>query len=354
MDVTILQSPIHPRDLIAPVPRPTTYPQILHNVGFGDRDTCESILRGWDALIRFVHPDLLLADHSPGALLACHQSDLSVVVIGTGFVIPPAVCPMPSLITDPALRDERRDHQRSIENNDEQTLLANVQAVNERMGRQGPSRLCDIFSGPDDQFLTTSKILDHYPNRDCGHHYGAIQANDESDHDVPWPDGSGPRVFGYLDQCRALGHLFDHLRRTNARVLIHCKGMDLNALQELATPNLRFTNQPLPIDKITSECDLALLNGTHAMTSAMLFAGRPILQIPHHLEQLITANRTAELGAGLVADRNDGARLVDAFENLLNDAQFSNNAQKMADPEWFNQSSKTVILIANEIIRRVT
>jgi UDP:flavonoid glycosyltransferase YjiC (YdhE family) len=67
----------------------------------------------------------------------------------------------------------------------------------------------------------------------------------------------------------------------------------------------------------SGECHLAILHGGHGATAAMLLAGKPILQIPLVVEQLLTTVATIRLGAALVARPNSSQELSDALLTLL-------------------------------------
>ena len=64
---------------------------------------------------------------------------------------------------------------------------------------------------------------------------------------------------------------------------------------------MRMVDQPVDIAAAARECDVAILNGTHASTAAVLLAGKPILQLPLFLEQQLIAQNVERLGAGLTA-----------------------------------------------------
>ena len=59
------------------------------------------------------------------------------------------------------------------------------------------------------------------------------------------------------------------------------------------------------MQQVAHECDLAILNGTHATTVAMLLSGKPALHIPIFLEQAINARAAERLGAALCVGPSD-------------------------------------------------
>jgi len=95
-----------------------------------------------------------LADHSPTALLANRVRGLATATVGTGFVCPPDVSPLPSLrsdITQPHWAAEV-----------EATVLANMNAALGAHGGWPLARVTEIFGAADRQYLLTIEDLDHY------------------------------------------------------------------------------------------------------------------------------------------------------------------------------------------------
>ena len=87
---TVLQAPQWPpRPQGAKPFRASSYADILAIRGFADADELFPLVRAWQALIDLVRPDLIVCDHSPTLCLAAYRS-VPVVMIGTGFTVPPA------------------------------------------------------------------------------------------------------------------------------------------------------------------------------------------------------------------------------------------------------------------------
>ncbi len=60
-------------------------------------------------------------------------------------------------------------------------------------------------------------------------------------------------------------------------------------------------------------------------------AGKPVLLLPQHLEQMMTAKRVLELGAGLVVDYEEPAPDYHALlQRLLDEPSFTEAAQAVA------------------------
>jgi hypothetical protein len=68
---------------------PQTMAQILQNVGFGDADDLDVLVRAWRSVFAAVRPDAVVFDHSPTALLASCWFDHRRFIIARGFELPP-------------------------------------------------------------------------------------------------------------------------------------------------------------------------------------------------------------------------------------------------------------------------
>jgi UDP:flavonoid glycosyltransferase YjiC (YdhE family) len=75
-----------------------------------------------------------------------------------------------------------------------------------------------------------------------------------------------------------------------------------------------------------------VLHAGQAATAAMLLAGKPVLQIPLVLEQGLTAEATARLGAGIVVNHRakDPAAAGRLLDVLVTDNRHTNAARRFA------------------------
>jgi hypothetical protein len=64
-----------------------TYADIMAVRGFASAEELEHLVRSWSDLIELVKPNLVVADHSPTALLACFGV-VRVITVGFGFYLP--------------------------------------------------------------------------------------------------------------------------------------------------------------------------------------------------------------------------------------------------------------------------
>lgn len=286
-------------------PHTMSLPQIFCNVGYADRRYLAGIVDCWTTVLELIRPRLVIADHSLGCMLACRVTGTPYALIGTGFTCPSVGVPMPSLgeATSPQAEEDL------------------VRTMNEVLcdNRAVPvDALATLYCAAVETFICTFKPLDPYPVREADY-FGAWPATGVSAPEFEWPRGAGSKIFAYLKPSRGLGLLLDWLKKSDHPSVIVGDGLDVAALRSIASPNLLFPSSPVSIEQASSECDLSILNGTHGSTCSMLLAGKPMLHIPHNLEQSLTASRSVELGAARVAARDDGHAIIAELNKLLED-----------------------------------
>jgi hypothetical protein len=327
LNVELVQAPLWPKSTQVRIKEPSNYAQVLLNVGFGEQNTCARILSQWRAIEDDVDPQLIIADHSPGMLFSArHQRQ--VVVIGNGFFVPRTASPMPSLAIGHSINNSAQFAESSLQG--EVELLQTLNRVRSGLQLRELAYIGDVFDKVHASFLTTFAELDHYMGRQNAKYRGGLSYDGFGGETVTWPSGIGPRIFAYLKWSRGLGHLLDAIGQSGCPTLIVADGMEIDPLQRLARPNMRFSDRPLPIQHVADECDFAILNATHGATCSLLLTGKPIVQIPHNLEQAITAYRTESLGAAVGAQKDDGLAIVAAFQAVRFDPQYAINAQAFA------------------------
>jgi UDP:flavonoid glycosyltransferase YjiC (YdhE family) len=99
--------------------------------------------------------------------------------------------------------------------------------------------------------------------------------------------------------------------------LICADDIDRKIQDHFRSETLQFASDPPDLGQVSRECDLAILNGTHASTATMLLAGKPVMQIPITGEQFLTAQRTTALGCGPSAPCTDGQAITSRLEWLI-------------------------------------
>jgi hypothetical protein len=298
-----------------------TFAHILHNIGFCNADELTTMAGAWRQLFDFVRPDLIVFDHSPTALLAARGFPARKALIGSGFFSPPDVSPLPNLRTwfsvDPARLQA-----------DESRVLENINTTLARSSQPPIRRVAELFAALDEDFLLTFAELDCYPHRRAVEYLGMWSAHMG---DPPqWPPGMGRKVFGYLKPFPELHQLLHALSRLPNSTLIYAPGIDPKLRTQFQSEHLRYADGPVEMSRAARECDLAILNGTFASTTAMLLAGKPALHIPIFLEQATTARAVERLGAGICAPPNNPAAIIAGLRCLLALDEYVRSARKFA------------------------
>lgn len=321
--VKVVQSPgVHspPPDVIELA---MAYAQLLHNMGYSTVGELAGLVRGWQDLIDLVDPDLLVADHSPTALLASRGHRARRVVFGNGFSLPPDRHPVPSLVPGGPVSDA--DVKAT-----EDRVMGRVTQVLADAGLPALDHIGQIFGDVDGVVLTSLAELDHYPQREQAEYWGNWTRGDLGA--APdWPPGEGPRIFAYLKPFPAADALLAALEQRGHPTLIYAPSLSPRQRQAKRAPNLRFSDAPLAIDRVAETCDLAILNGTHGATIKMLLAGKPTLQIPLVLEQGLTGVRVEQMGAGLQFPGGSSAPIIRGLDQILNTDSFRSAAEGFAE-----------------------
>jgi UDP:flavonoid glycosyltransferase YjiC (YdhE family) len=290
---TLLQAPIW----TAPVPGlpkpPLSYTEILFRFGFLNKSGLTGMLKGWRELYALVKPDLMLADHSPTALLASRGLPFKRCLIGTGFFSPPRVSPFPNMRTWLKIPPERLP-------DGEKNVLQTANAVLAGFGVKPMNALFDMFD-VDEDFLCTFPELDHYADRGPARYWSPVFAKDHGQ-DLKWPEPrQGKRVFAYLKpRYRDYEKILGLLRQVKGTVLVFSPGMSKAMTQKYQSPRMIISTQPIKLSGITAGCDLAICHAGPGTCAAMLLAGVPLLLLPTQLEQYMAARRVLQLGAGLM------------------------------------------------------
>lgn len=327
-EVKTLPAPVLPLS-IKRLKFPCTYSDTLHDCGYSSADDLTAAVGEWLRLFDAFAPDLLLADHSPTALLAARMRAFAVATIGPGFVCPPDISPLPSLrreIPEPHWTAEV-----------EQTVLTSMNTALAAYGAPALERVTEIFGTAERQYLLTFPELDHYrdwreqdPRRDgywspIGTLPGQV---------CDWPSGpgilAGPQVFVYL--------------RDNAVLLPILRGLAYNRYPTIGYgphaseadeasfegTSVRLSRTPVDLNMIGRECSLVVLHGGHGTVCDFVRKGVALLLLPLTLEQRIVGERLTELGVGAYAPREDMGAIAEKLEQILADSQYRSSAQQFA------------------------
>ena len=276
------------------LPNPATYAELLFEAGFHDRDALMSRLRAWDAILDAACPDVVVADHAPTLLLATiGRTGLRRCCIGAGFFCPPPVAPCPVFRSWERVAAARPA---AIE----ARVLDVINAALQQRGVAPLARLADLFE-LDEQFLTTTPELDHYPDRGPARYWGFYAACEGGGRAADWPVGEGPRVFAYLSaDYPRLADLLAELVRLRWPSVVHVDGLPEAARRRLAAPTLHLTQDWLDMSGVTAAADLVVCHAGAGTMGWALERGRRLVTLPLHAEQTVAALRLKAAGLGHV------------------------------------------------------
>lgn len=313
MDINLMQAPVWlPRITLQ---RPIAcLPDTLLLNGYLEADPLHALVRGWRSLFALVQPDLLLCDYSPTALLASHGSGIPRIQVGTGFSEPAAGGPIADWRPWPATD--------GLVARQEQRVLQTINTVLQRLAVPPLQHLADLFA-VDATFITTYPEFDLYPNRTGAPTYCITRNNQAFGPAVSWPAGTGPRIFAYLKrQHPQLPLLLEALSRCHARVFAACPDGDAALMQRFTGPSFTCSTQLVDLEAAVEEADLFVGHGNMGSVTQALRAGKPVVALPIHLEQLLTGRQLQLLKMGALVEKIDTA---DALATQL--------AQWASDPD---------------------
>jgi UDP:flavonoid glycosyltransferase YjiC (YdhE family) len=305
---------------------------ILGNCAFANERILATLFEAWNTLFDLVQPDLVVADHSPNALLALHGREMTGprriprVNVGLGFFCPPDVFPLPFW-----LKSGERHYQEQIIN-DERSITANVNRMLHAHGRSPLARLGEFYTEVDETILATYREFDHFGPRVETH--GAVRYWGHWPYapgiSPRWPAGNGPRIYAYLKPFPTLEHVLGHLRQLGHPTLVLAGGIGRAIQERYAGPTLRFENQPLDLRLVAEQCDLAVLNAGHGTAVSLLLAGKPGVQIPLFTEQVLFAQLVEQHKLGRNADVRDPGKISAALMDVLNNPVYRTSAREFA------------------------
>lgn len=303
--------------------------QVLMECGYSAPTLCSAMLRTWRDLLDTISPDLVIANHSPAALITIQGlPSIKRAIFGTGFSVPPAEFPIPPW-TMPFRTHPSEDVLQQLFELEEQMTRCLNQALRDLRMATIPN-LGATMGGDCLRVINTYQELDPYTNRNKSDRYlGSWSAPLENAQSLQW-DQERVKIFAYLRYSNGLGHLLDEIKRRNCSAILVVPGMNTSELQRIASPTMHFVDRLVFIPELLRECDLAILNGSHGTTCDALLAGKPILQIPRTMEQLLTAANTNKLGASLTADPQQGESVVAAFRTLLSTNVFQQASERFS------------------------
>jgi UDP:flavonoid glycosyltransferase YjiC (YdhE family) len=324
-----------------------SYAELLLAEGYGIPSELLGQLTGWIELIRLHRADVVVADHSPTALLAARIAGTSAVALGSGFCIPPEGTPAPSFRPWTKVSDARLASS--------ETRV--VRSVNEAMRKLGGKRdltaLADIFD-IDARLLATFPELDHYGERSKSVQYvGPIYGNLGAQ-EVEWLNSRMHRIVAYLrNRTPGLKQLMASLAASDAEVICAFPGITRALADKASSGGLRVLPHAVDLDHLLPRADLMICTAGVATTSQSILAGVPLLMVPTNADQQLLSMRAERVGVALVADgKRDPLSFKKQLRRLVGARECTERTREFARTHaGFNPG--TAATAAAEVIERV-
>lgn len=320
---------------------PLNYADILLRFGYGHAGDLLGLTVAWRELLRLTGAQIVLADHAPTAILAARTLDIPVMLFGSGFFAPPQINPTPNLRPWTDVPLERLQQTDAL-------ALASMNSVLAQFGKPALGAVAELFRVTEDSLLTFPE-LDHYAQRGPARYWGILPAAVASP--PQWPGVPGQRVFAYLRPDSAhFEAALQVLHASQTAVLIYAPAAPHELLARYAAPHMHFATAPVDLNAAAKEADAAATYASPAATIAFLLAGKPVLMLPGHLEQFLTARRVVEMGAGLLQNpEQPPTGLAAMLTRVLTDPGLRDNAQAFAR-KYANFDQAAVL---GHIVRRI-
>lgn len=289
---------------------------LLELNGFCDPHMLRGRHHVWLQLAALYRPDLVLAEHSPGALLMARSLGIPAVHAGTGFTLPPDNDPI--LFAGGKAEDNRPR---------EAAVLARFNGLIAQDGGRPLNALHELYNDVAARFLLTFEELDQLGPRQGVPYLGAdVPAAGES----PQWSGDGKRVFAYLKPRQDLEAFLVAVSRMGLSLLMVPDRVDPALTDRFNSGNIRIVKQRFNMREVVSQADLLVFNGNHGTACAGLTGGVPMLAFPLHQEQEACTRRitASGLGAGLLQSHPAGVQPL--LEQVLGSDGMRQHARDVA------------------------
>lgn len=282
-----------------------TYGQVIADGGLTDLPAAMVLMRAWLALFDRVKPEAIVAEHAPASMLAAHVARLPVAIVGSGFTVPPATRPLPSLLPWTAATEADR---------------ATADAPADAVIRE----VCRAFGAPALDGVAALLALalpglvswpevDAYGPRAGVTYYGPMGGFPAQARPA-WPKATGPRAFVYLPFSQPAGRAaLEALGALGWPTIWHSQVAPAAALPA----NVAFTPDPVDLQAVLGDAALLVSRAAHGTVCHALSAGRPNLMLPDTLESMLVARRIEAQRLGLIAPI---AEVGPALERIVGDA----------------------------------
>ena len=320
LDVSPLQAPVYNNYTRQRHPVTSAFLQILLNKGYGNIDVLKSHMDAWRNIFDLIRPDLLIFDHSPTAMVSSRGLKLKRILTGSGFICPPPDYPLGVYSPERLKKDQIN---RLCKEDD--LISENINRVLIKYGVNPIKNLADIYRDIDRKYLMTYPEFDHYGNREKTRYYGIWPESTGSRPD--WPAHPGKKIYAYLKPFEVLPSLLQFLKDSSHPVVVFIHNPPEKLIRKYQSKTLKIVDSPLDLAYASQQCDFAIVHANHGTTTRMFLHGVPCVMIPLQKEQFLYAERAANLGFGVFADKNSENSIIMSLKKLITDPQYKKNVR---------------------------
>lgn len=333
----IVQAPLWPqhRHFGAASGGLASYVDILAAIGFADPLKLAAVAGAWRSLIGLIAPDIVVADHSPGLLVALYRRDVPVVAVGTGFTMPPVDYDrFPPLRGDlpPAIPEGR--------------LFEAIRDACSLIGAPRPH-------GPMEVFRTPHRVVFGLPELDPYQSFRrepVVAPPGGLPPTMRWPPAR--RLFVYAgSEIENFDALLQGLATVSVPLEVYLRGDAAPAREFLRLRGATVHDEPPDLADVLLLASHVLSQGGAGTTAAAFTAGRPQLVMAQHDEALLNLDLLNRYGvARRLEGSSEAATVTAAIEAFLADPLLPDNALDAA-----NRIARRTLpdggVVAAEIIR---
>lgn len=313
----------HPRLKLAECPgvkatkdfAPASYAALIKSCVLPDDDAATQLAATWRRLLADARPDVMLAEHAPGALLAARLHQLPVLHLADGWGLPLVAArqigrpqlPLLRPVTPGAGMQALKDAAAL-----ESELVERANVLLRQAGASVLEGLGDLYSGAAVSLLGTFPELDHFGARPDAKYVGASRTNAKglvlkwSDVEVGTTGAARKkRVFVYLQPDPGNIFVLRALQNLGLDVIAYLPKVKPEAVSKISSAQVQVSTEPIRIDRLLQDADLVVSNGGHGLLCQSLLAGVPLIVLPTQREQVLLALRAQQSGAVLVLGRKE-------------------------------------------------
>ena len=124
--------------------------------------------------------------------------------------------------------------------------------------------------------------------------------------------------------------LLEALIQLQIPAIVLGKGLEPSLRSRFASRSIAFDNGAFSREQLYKQCDLAVTNGTHTVSSSLLLKGKPLLLLPRSLEEQMLAAKIEQRGAGIDIANGRRDHLVGGLQQISHNPAFTIAASRLA------------------------